>query len=124
MPPRLLPPAAARTLYNAADALRPAKPGELGFDWVAGVEAELARRGPPSAKRLRAILRRLEWSARWHKRSPFWRLPRAERAALLVVFGRRRPIDHALLRELLQAGRDGVEAGTPAAPGRAHSSGE
>jgi hypothetical protein len=113
--PRLLPPAAARTLYNAADALRPPAPGEVAFDWVAGVEAELARRGPPSARRLRAILRRLEWDARLRKRAPFWRLSRTERAALLAAFGRRRPMDHALLRDLLQAGREGA---------RAHSSGE
>jgi len=122
--PRLLPPAAARTLYNAADALRPTAPGEVGFDWVAGVEAELARRGPPSAKQLRALLRRLEWDARWRKRAPFWRLARAERAALLAAFGRRRPIEQALLLDLLQAARDGSGAGRGGGAPGAHWSGE
>jgi len=103
--PRWLPSPAARTLYNAADALHPAAPGEVGFDWAAGVEAELLRRGPPSARRLRALLRRLEWEARWRKRQPFWRLPRGERAALLAGLGRRRPIEHALLLELLESAR-------------------
>jgi hypothetical protein len=103
---RLVPPRPARTLYNAADALRPPAPGEVVRDWVVGVEAELARRGPPSAKRLRAVLRRIEWEARLRKREPFWRLPRSERAALLSDLGRRRPFEHALLRELLQAAAD------------------
>lgn len=115
MPPRLLPPASARTLLNVADALRPPAPGELGFDWVAAVEAVLARRGPPSAKRLRAGLRRLEWGARLRAGRPFHQLPRSERALLLMRMSQRRPSEHGFWQALFEEAR-------PA--GGAHSPGE
>ena len=112
--PRLLPPAAARTLYNAADALLPPEVGSAGFDWVPGVEAALRRRGEPAARRLRALLRRLEWTSRLRGGGAFFQRPRGERAELL---GRLAGPSHAFLLELLAEAASSSGAGT-------HSSGE
>ncbi|MBW2316456.1 MAG: hypothetical protein JRH10_20010 [Deltaproteobacteria bacterium] len=115
--PRLLPAASARTLFNVADALRPPAPGEVGFDWVAGVEAVLARRGPPSAKRLRAGLRRLEWGARLRAGRPFHQLPRSERALLLKRTAQQRPSEHGFWQALLEEARPTVPSDRHYSPG-------
>lgn len=99
-----LPPEAHRTFYNVADALLPPAPGAVGVDWAPGVEAAVARSGEASARRLLAILSRLEarplvgWRAR-----AFSRLPRSERSARLARLASRRPEDHAWLLSLLAA---------------------
>ena len=103
MPSRPLSPAAARTLYNVADAVLPPSDGCVGFDWAPGVEAALGRRGERAARRLRALLWRLEWTPWLRGHAPFSQLPRSERAALLDAWARRprRAADHALLCALL-----------------------
>jgi hypothetical protein len=113
-----LPREAARTLYNVADALLPSPPGALGFDWAAGMETCLARRGEAAARRLIGILGRLErrplvgWRAR-----AFSRRPRAERAARLARWAGdpRRREDHAFLLALLaEAGAEAVQSASGA----------
>jgi hypothetical protein len=92
---RVLPAASARTLYNVADALAP-RGGDV--DVAPWVEGRLAQRGPAAARRVRRLLRALEWRPVLTLRGPrgFSWLPREERRRLLerlehsVLPGRRR----------------------------------
>lgn len=102
---------AARTFYNAADALLPPAPGAVAIDWMPAVEACVARRGEAVARRLSALLARLERApVGWRSHRTFSRLAREERAAWLARWAAdpRRGADHALLLELLAAA--GAEA--------------
>jgi len=103
-----------------AAALRPPEPGDRAVDWVAAVEEALARRGPPSAGRLRRGLRRLEWGVRLRTGRPFYWMPREERAAWIARRAHRHPAEHAFWVELLDEAADG--RGACAAAG--HSGGE
>jgi len=78
-----LSPAAWRTLYNVADALRPAPEGNVAVDLAPAVEAALA--SPAEVRVLRRTLRWLELETRL-RRAPvrgFCWLSREERRAVL-----------------------------------------
>ena len=79
-----LPPNAWRTLYNVADALRPAPEGSVAVDLAPAVEAGLE--SPAEARALRRTLRWLELETRL-RRAPvrgFCWLSRQERCAALA----------------------------------------
>ena len=104
MAPALLPPPAARMLYNVADALLPPPCGAVAVDWLPGVESVLRGRGDASSRRLLRLLRRLEWAPMLRGTGGrFWRLTREQWAALLAGWARspRRAADHAFLLEVL-----------------------
>jgi len=84
-PPRSLSPRAARTFYNAADALVPPAggPGAGDVDLVPALETRLAGWSPLRRLGFVGLLAALEWQPLLRRRRGFSRLPRAERARLL-----------------------------------------
>ena len=105
-----LSPRAWRTLYNVADALRPASDEGCAPDLVAGLQARL--KGPGAFRSLGWTLRCLELEARL-RASPargFSWLPRAERSALLLRWERS---PFAFRREAFARLRAAVDGGSP-----------
>jgi hypothetical protein len=93
--PRLLSPRAARTFYNAADALVPPSPGEPGagdLDLVPELERRLRGEGVGAVRRLWSLLATLEWQpvATLSARRGFSTLPRERRRAILEGWRRSR----------------------------------
>lgn len=90
---RPLPPGAARTLYNLADAWLPPGPDGCGggdVDCLPALERALGEAGPSAARRLRAGLALLEWRPLLTLRAGrglSW-LPRERRRALLARWER------------------------------------
>lgn len=91
-PPMSLSPRAARTFYNAADALVPPGdgPGAGDVDLVPALETRLTRWGPLRRLGFVSLLAALEWQPLALRRRGFSRLPRAERARLLGRWERSR----------------------------------
>lgn len=95
-PGPLLPPAAARTFYNVADALLPPGPGRPGggdLDLLRVIEQNEALRAEADWRRVRRTLRWIEWGPLWSLRSGrgFSWLCREQRRALLGRWSEGRP---------------------------------
>lgn len=94
--PRLLSPRAARTFYNAADALVPpgpdGEPGAGDVDLVPELERQLRFQGVGAARRLTCLLAALEWEPvlALRGRAGFSWLPREARRRILDAWARSR----------------------------------
>jgi hypothetical protein len=118
----LLPPPAARTFYNVADALLPPEPGRPGggdVDLLAVIERSETLRAHADWRRVRRALRWIEWGPRLALRAPrgFSWLPRERRRALLERWsGSRLEVRRRDLGELVRLVQGAWEAAQRESP--------